>query len=104
DATKQTLRFHFHAGQWRAWESERRFVCVLAGTQGGKTEFGPTWLYREIQRRGPGDYLIVTPTYPLLELKALPVFRRLFEETLRLGRYVGSPSRKFTFNADGAAR
>jgi hypothetical protein len=82
----------------------RRFVAVLSGTQGGKTSFGSPWLYREIQRCGPGDYLVVTPTFPLLELKALPSFRLYFEELLRLGRYVGSPARKFTFSRNGQQR
>ena len=98
------LRLHLHAGQRRAWASRRRFVCVLAGTQGGKTSFGPHWLYREICRRGPGDYMVVTPSFPLLELKALPEFRRLFEQQLQLGRYVASPIRKFTFSQAGGAR
>lgn len=98
------MRLHFHAGQKRAWASQRRFVCVLAGTQGGKTSFGPHWLYREIARRGPGDYMVVTPSFPLLELKALPEFRRLFEQQLQLGRYVASPVRKFTFSQAGAVR
>lgn len=98
------MRLHFHAGQRRAWESQRRFVCVLAGTQGGKTSFGPHWLYREIARRGPGDYMVVTPSFPLLELKALPEFRRLFEQQLQLGRYVASPVRKFVFGQGGGMR
>jgi hypothetical protein len=98
------LRLHFHPGQWRAWQSERRFVVVLAGTQSGKTSFGPHWLYREIQRCGPGDYLVVTPTFTLLELKCLPEFRRIFETVLRLGRYVSSPVRKFTFSDSGSQR
>lgn len=80
------LRLNFHPGQSRAWRSEKRFVCVLAGTQSGKTEYGPHWLRREIEKRGPGDYLVVTPTYPLLNLKALPVFLRLFDNLLKLGK------------------
>lgn len=98
------MRLHFHDGQRRAWRSQRRFVCVLAGTQGGKTSFGPHWLYREIGLRGPGDYMVVTPTFPLLEMKALPEFRRVFEQLLRLGRYVSSPIRHFTFSESGAKR
>lgn len=95
------LRLHLHAGQRRAWNSQRRFIGVLAGTQGGKTSFGPHWLYREIQRRGPGDYMVVTPTFPLLELKALPEFRRLFEDLLAVGRYVATPVHRFTFSVFG---
>lgn len=98
------LRLHLHPGQWKAWSSTARFVVVLAGTQGGKTSFGPHWLYREIQRGGPGDYLVITPTFPLLEMKALPEFLRLFEQILGVGRYVSSPTRKFVFSDDGARR
>lgn len=79
-------------------------MCVLAGTQGGKTSFGPLWLYREIQRRGPGDYIVVTPTFPMLELKALPEFLRLFSTHLGLGKYTGSPVRKFQFSEAGEIR
>ncbi len=99
-----TLRFNFHFGQWRAWESRARDVAVVAGNQSGKTSFGPIWLWREIQLRGPGDYAVVTPTFTLLEVKALPEFKRLFEQILGLGKYVASPIRKFTFSAEGALR
>jgi hypothetical protein len=64
-------------------------------------EMGPPWLLREIQRKGPGDYMIVTPTFPLLELKALPAFKHLFETRLSLGEYQGHPLRKLTFNEKG---
>jgi hypothetical protein len=87
-----TLRYRFHRGQWQAWQAQRRQVVVLAGTQGGKTTFGPAWLHREIQTAGPGDYLVVTPSFSLLDKKALPEFRKLFESYLALGRYIGNPS------------
>lgn len=69
---KDRIAVNLHLGQKRAWQSTRRFVAVTAGTQSGKTCFAPHWLYREIRRCGPGDYLFVTPTFTLLELKALP--------------------------------
>ena len=97
------LSLDFHPGQWRAWDSERRFVIVLAGTQGGKTSFGPVWLWREIQRQGAGDYLVVTPTYPLLNLKCLPELTRLFETVLRLGEYKKA-DRVFQFDGRGEKR
>lgn len=75
---------------------------MLAGTQGGKTSFGPHWLYREIQRQGPGDYLAVTSTFPLLKLKMLPEFLSLFEHTLHLGRWRAG-DRVFVFH-DGQTR
>lgn len=98
------LDFRPHPGQWRAWESTRRFILVLAGTQGGKTSFGPHWLMREITRCGPGDYLIVTPTFQLLEKKALPEFRKVFERWFKLGTYLASPSRRFLFSEEGQTR
>lgn len=98
------LSLHFHDGQRRAWDSSKRFVVVLAGTQGGKTSFGPHWLYREIQRRGPGDYMVVTPTFTLLEKKALPEFLIVFKELLGLGKYVGGSKKTFTFSVAGSLR
>lgn len=98
------LRLHFHRGQWQAWQSTRRIVAVIAGTQGGKTSFGPPWLQRAIQQAGPGDYMVVTPTFPLLELKALPEFRRYFEDILALGSYRASPARVFSFSESGQLR
>jgi hypothetical protein len=98
------IQFTPHAGQYRAWQSEKRFVAVIAGTQSGKTSFGPHWLLREIGRRGPGDYLVVTPTFQLLEKKALPEFKKVFERWFKLGRYVSSPSRKFEFSEAASRR
>ena len=72
-------RLEFLDGQWRAMESLKRFILVLAGWQSGKSEVGPPWLLNEMCIKGPGDYLVASPTYPLMEMKVLPIFRRLFE-------------------------
>lgn len=77
------LRLNFHPGQTRAWESRRRVVVMLSGTQGGKTVFGPHWLDREMQERGAGDYLAVTATFPLLRLKMLPELQMVFCSLLK---------------------
>lgn len=94
------MRLHFHPGQLKAWRSAARFIAILAGTQGGKTSFGPHWLRREIQDSGPGDYMVVTPTYKLLQLKALPEFLRVFDDLLDLGEYTAHLS-KFTLSESG---
>lgn len=39
-----------------------------------------------------------------MALKMLPAFKRLFEERLRLGRLITSPTPRFTFSPGGAAR
>lgn len=96
------LAIHPHAGQWKAWQSSRRFVAMFAGTQGGKTSFLPLWMWREIRRCGPGDYLAVTATFPLLDLKMGPEFRRLFVDALKMGTY--SESRKVLEFKDGKTR
>lgn len=80
-------RLHLHPGQQKMWSSDRRFVAVLSGTQAGKTSSGPWWLWREIQSKGRGDYLAVTSTFPLLDKKMLPEFLRVFQTTLKLGRW-----------------
>jgi hypothetical protein len=77
-----------HPGQQAVLDSPARFIFALAGSQGGKTSLGPIWLYREIERRGAGDYLAVTSSFPLLKLKMLTEFMRLFKEHLNLGRWI----------------
>lgn len=104
EVTDGKMRLHLHPGQQRAWRSRKRFVCVIAGSQSGKTSFGPHWLLKEIRERGAGDYIVATPTFPLLESKALPEFRRLFEDQLALGTYKGSPTRRFEFSPEGEIR
>lgn len=84
------LEFNFHSGQQKAWDSLKRFVVMLAGTQGGKTSFLPWWLWKEIQRCGSGDYLAVTANYDLFKLKFLPSLREVFEHTTQWGRYWAS--------------
>jgi hypothetical protein len=98
------LHVYPHEGQWRALNSEARWVAVIAGTQSGKTSFLPIWLRDEIERCGPGDYLFASPTYRLLEVKALPEFLRYFGRTLELGRFVRSPVLRFIFSDEGCRR
>jgi hypothetical protein len=90
-----TLEFNPHEGQARVWLSLARFILMLAGTQGGKTSFGPIWLWREITRtadiRGGNDYLAITTSYPLFALKMLPEMRKWFEYTLGIARYWNGP-------------
>ncbi len=73
------LHVELHKGQTRAWDSKRREIFVVAGTQSGKTSFEPLWLDREMKECGPGDYLAVTATYDLFKLKFLPEMLNYFE-------------------------
>jgi hypothetical protein len=85
--TNDGYRTRMHLGQATAWRSGKRFIVVLAGTQSGKTSWGPLWLKREIDRCGSGDYLAVTASYDLFKLKMLPALRETFEHVYRIGRY-----------------
>ncbi len=98
-----TVDFYPHAGQWTAWTSRKRFIAVIAGTQSGKTSFGPHWLFKEIQERGPGDYMVVTPTFAILDKKALPEFLKVFGRWYGLGRYYVQ-KRCFVFSPEGCRR
>ena len=80
--TGDKARMHLHEGQTLAWDSDARFTFIIAGTQGGKTEFLPIWLKREIDTCKTGDYLAVTATYDLFKLKFLPAMRHMFEGLL----------------------
>src|SRR5690606_30690163 len=86
-AFRRGVKLHFHDGQMRAWTSTRRIVAMIAGSQGGKTSFGPWWLAREVETCGPGDYLAVTATFDLFKLKMLPETRTVFEDILGIARY-----------------
>jgi len=85
------LSLDFHRGQLAVWDSAARFTFMIAGTQGGKTVFGPWWLHREIYGptigRGAGDYLAVTSSYDLFKLKMLPAIREVFEQVWHCARY-----------------
>lgn len=82
------LRLNLHYGQTQAWDSTARFTFVLAGSQGGKTSFGPWWIWKEAKAHDlEGDYLAVTASYDLFKLKMLPEMRTVFEDILRIGRY-----------------
>ncbi|MBI5035582.1 MAG: terminase [Chloroflexi bacterium] len=77
----------FHRAQDYAYDSTARIVAMLAGTQSGKTSFGPWLLAKWIGELGSGDYFAVTSSYDLFKLKMLPEFLRVFEEVLGLGRF-----------------
>jgi phage terminase large subunit len=87
DQSKGRAILNLHPGQARAWNSQRRFIFVLAGTQGGKTEFAPWWMNREIMQQGSGDYMVVSPNYPLQSKKVTPAYKDVFEKVLKIGTY-----------------
>jgi hypothetical protein len=96
--TNGKLTLGLHPGQTQAWDSQARFTFVVAGTQSGKTSFGPWWLAREIDRAGDGDYLAVTATYDLFKLKMLPEMLRTF--TGILGGWIWQASDRVLYKGE----
>lgn len=82
------------------WAKEEDCILLLAGTQSGKTVTGPPWLLREIQRVGPCDYIVASPTYTLLAKNALP---KMIAACKGMGRFTASPVPKFEFDSVGKA-
>lgn len=64
--------FQAHEGQVKAWKAERKIVAVFKGWQAGGTLIGAPWLRREIQRKGAGDYFVISPTSKMMDNKMLP--------------------------------
>ncbi len=103
----EELHLNLNKAQRAVWKSDKRFVFLFSGTQSGKTSFAPHWLFREIKRTATqfnpekpdelNDYLVVTSTFPLLNLKLLPAFRLVYEDILKIGTYNKS-ERVFYFN------
>lgn len=87
DREKHIAWLYWHYGQLAAWESKKRFILVQAGTQSGKTSFGPWWQIREVLNTGGGDHLAVSVSYDLFKLKLLPEMREVLEHSLNIGRY-----------------
>lgn len=85
------LKMNFHPGQLRAWDSDKRIVAIISGTRSGKTSFGPPWLHREMQRKGPGDYLVGAPTFPRIDQAAGPDLEYFFDRLLGVGKMRRSP-------------
>lgn len=76
-----------HPGQIAILENESRFQAMIAGTGGGKTDFGPLWLYREVKKHPEDPFLVIAPTYKMLQRASLVSFMAFFDEALRLGEY-----------------
>ena len=86
------VRLNLHPGQTRVYEADARIVCLLCGSQYGKTTMGPCWLHREMHEVDGstpifGDYLAVTATFPLLRLKMLPELQKFFTYYLKWGEW-----------------
>lgn len=96
---RQVIRLNMHQGQAACYYSTARHTFMVAGTQSGKTSFGPWYLHSRITGvdapdlgfhlpgLGAGTYLAVTATFDLFKLKMLPEMLTVYEHVLKIGRY-----------------
>jgi len=71
------MKITLHEYQAKAWRSKSRFVFFCAGVQSGKTMFGTMWMLNEVKQGGPGEYIILAPTYKILQQSTLVKFAEL---------------------------
>lgn len=76
----ETVKIKLHRGQTKAWKSKAKIVAMIAGTGGGKTYFGPIWLYNEIQKYPKDNFLVVSPTYPMFQRIVLPNTKKFLDD------------------------
>ena len=86
--------FNFHPGQTQIMQCRKRIIVALAGRQGAKTSSCAPWLLEEMRARGPGLYMAVAPSFPILEDSLLPKIVDLFQDKLELGK---TKTRPFSF-------
>lgn len=87
DKPRKIVNVYLHTGQRKAWDSDKRFVFMIAGKQSGKTIYGPIHLLRYILELGKGDYLAISATFDLFKLKMLPALKQLFVSDMGIARY-----------------
>ena len=63
-----------HPWQDKAWHSKKRFICFCSGVQGGKTFFGSIWVINEVWTSRWSDFIILAPTYKVLQQSTLQKF------------------------------
>jgi PBSX family phage terminase large subunit len=72
-----------HEYQTKAFQSQARFVAIIAGTGGGKTFFLPIWLLNEIAKNPQEQFFVVSPTFSLFQRTTFPECKK------RLDRHIG---------------
>lgn len=88
--TETTKRITLHKYQAKAYHSQKRFILITAGTGGGKTHFAPVWLAKEINKYPTEDFLVVSPTYKMLNRVLMPKIESLWKGTRLQGSYAES--------------
>jgi len=80
-ASSEDKQVSLHPGQVLSYQSDARFIALIAGTGGGKTYFGPIWLYNEICKYSRDVWMVAAPTYKMLRRATIPMLVDFFEGT-----------------------
>ena len=88
EAARRLIKLH--DGQTAVFQTDARFVALIAGTGGGKTFVGPYWLAREIAKNPQGTFGVGAPTYKMLHRVTAPELVKAFRGTTLEGEYKSS--------------
>lgn len=83
----KVLKINPHYGQYRMVQSKAQKIAVLAGKQSGKTEFAPVVMHRQMEIKGSGDYIAASSSFPLMDKKLVPIYRKYFIDYLHIGQW-----------------
>ena len=78
DQSTGQVHMNLNEPQSRVIVSKKEIIIMQAGTGSGKTSVLAIWLDLEMQDKGPGDYLVASPTFPLMEARVIPELMELF--------------------------
>ncbi|MDP9351667.1 MAG: hypothetical protein M3P51_09035, partial [Chloroflexota bacterium] len=88
EVSGRNVTFNPHEDQLLLWESDARYLGLIAGTGGGKTSFGVPWLMRDVLAAGPdGRGLATSPTYQMLNRSLLPYMQWLWVRSLKIAEF-----------------
>lgn len=109
-ATHDPRNFKPHVGQWPAWSAPVlnaatgvgfKVISLIAGTGGGKTFFGPRWLWRQVLLDPTADYLVMSRTYGNLQRVALPEMMKFLKALKVKGKLFKGSSIEFRLPQGG---
>jgi len=93
------LRMKLYPAQLKAWNSDKKIVAFIGGIGCGKTYLGIRWLAREVLKAPNESFLIVAPTYGMLNKVVLPQALDFYKNIFR-GEYQVL-KRQFVFPSGG---
>jgi len=79
--------YPIHEGQRDILNSTARFRAIISGVSAGKTTCGALDLSRKVAEKPNGKFLIIAPTFKILDSATLPTFFNTIADTSLQGKY-----------------